>query len=67
MALLFVLGLPAVLFTSIGRAAAPARSASTGWSVRDLGRDLLRGLSVCAMTAPQHLSGGPAAQAAPGR
>lgn len=56
MALLLVFGLPAVLFTAIGRAAAPARSASFGETVRHAGGDLVRGLRVCAMTAPQHLT-----------
>lgn len=67
MAFLFVFGLPAVLFTAIGRAAAPARSTSAAGTVRHLGRDLLRGLRVCAMNAPQHLGGGSAAAAVPTR
>ncbi|GAA1771581.1 hypothetical protein [Kocuria aegyptia] len=58
MALLFLLGLPALLFTAIGRAAAPSRSASAGSVLRTAGSDLARGLRVCAMTAPQHLAGG---------
>lgn len=56
MAFLLVFGLPAVLFTAIGRATAPARSASTGETFRNLGTDLVRGLRVCAMTAPQYLT-----------
>lgn len=59
MALLLVFGLPAVLFTAIGRAAAPARSASLGETVRHAGRDFARGLRMCAMTAPQHLTSTP--------
>ncbi|MGQ1839007.1 hypothetical protein ACT4S2_11175 [Kocuria turfanensis] len=55
MALLLVFGLPAVLFTAIGRAAAPARSTSLGETLRHAGSDLARGLRVCAMTSPQHL------------
>jgi hypothetical protein len=58
MALLFVFGLPALLFTAIGRAAAPARSASAGSVLRNAGNDMARGLRVCAMTAPQHLAAG---------
>lgn len=59
MALLFVFGLPALLFTAIGRAAAPAgtRATSAGNAVRHAGSDLARGLRVCAMTSPQYLSG----------
>lgn len=52
---LLVFGLPAVLFTAIGRAAAPARSTSFGETLRHAGGDLARGLRVCAMTSPQHL------------
>lgn len=58
MALLFVFGLPALLFTAIGRAAAPARTASVGSALRNAGSDLARGLRVCAMTSPQFLTGG---------
>ncbi|MEX5293851.1 hypothetical protein QYM41_01025 [Kocuria sp. CPCC 205268] len=58
MALLFVFGLPALLFTAIGRAAAPARTASAGSVLRHAGSDLARGLRVCAMTSPQFLAGG---------
>jgi hypothetical protein len=50
-----VFGLPAVLFTVIGRAAAPARPTSVLGQLGRLGEDLARGLRVCAMTAPQHL------------
>ena len=67
MAFLFVFGLPAVLFTVIGRAAAPAHSTSVAGTVRHLGEDLLRGLRVCAMNAPQHLRGGSAAAAVSAR
>ena len=56
MALLLVFGLPALLFTAIGRAAAPATSA--GNAARRAGGDLARGLRVCAMTSPQYLTGG---------
>ena len=58
MALLLVFGLPALLFIAIGRAAAPARSASVGDALRNAGGDLARGLRVCAMTSPQHLAAG---------
>lgn len=58
MALLLVFGLPALLFTAIGRAAAPARATSAGSALRGAGSDLARGLRVCAMTAPQFLAGG---------
>ncbi|MFE7630546.1 hypothetical protein [Kocuria sp. NPDC057446] len=58
MALLLVLGLPALLFIAIGRAAAPARTTSMGGVVRQAGSDLARGLNVCAMTAPQYLTSG---------
>ncbi|MFI7484276.1 hypothetical protein ACH9EU_17900 [Kocuria sp. M1R5S2] len=54
-----IFGLPVVLFTAIGRAAAPARPASG--VLGRLGQDLARGLRVCAMTAPQHLTAGSAA------
>ena len=67
MALLFVFGLPAVLFTAIGRAAAPSRPASVAGSLQRLGHDLVRGLRVCATTAPQHLPGGAAAAAVSSR
>jgi hypothetical protein len=50
-----VFGLPVVLFTAIGRAAAPARTTSAAGVLGRLGQDLARGLRVCAMTAPQHL------------
>lgn len=59
MALLLVFGLPAVLFTAIGRAAAPTRSTSVGEMLRHAGGDLARGLRVCAMTSPQHLTSAP--------
>ncbi|MFI7495760.1 hypothetical protein ACH9D2_13735 [Kocuria sp. M4R2S49] len=60
MALLFVFGLPALLFTAIGRAAAPVgpRASSAGSTLRRTGSDLARGLRVCAMTSPQYLTGG---------
>lgn len=58
MALLLVFGLPALLFIAIGRAAAPARATSVGSALRAAGSDLARGLRVCAMTAPQYLTGG---------
>ena len=51
MALLLVFGLPALLFTAIGRAAAPSRATSVGGALRSAGSDLARGLRVCAMTA----------------
>ncbi|MEX5298091.1 hypothetical protein RCG67_04830 [Kocuria sp. CPCC 205292] len=57
MALLFVFGLPALLFTAIGRAAAPA-GIRAGGALRRAGSDLARGLRVCAMTSPQYLTGG---------
>ncbi|MFI7580024.1 hypothetical protein ACH9DO_03465 [Kocuria sp. M1N1S27] len=58
MTFLFVFGLPAVLFTAVGHAAAPARAASTGGAFRTLGADLVRGLRVCAMTSPQYVTAG---------
>jgi hypothetical protein len=58
MALLLVFGLPALLFTAIGRAAAPSRATSVGGALRSAGSDLARGLRVCAMTSPQFLAGG---------
>ncbi|GGG43456.1 hypothetical protein GCM10011374_02280 [Kocuria dechangensis] len=60
MAFLLVFGLPAVLFSLIGRAASPASSA--GPTPRRIGADLMRGLRVCAMTPPQFLGDARAAE-----
>lgn len=62
MAFLFVFGLPAVLFSLIGRAVAPAGPTTAGISPRRIGADLMRGLRVCAMTSPQFLEDARAAE-----
>lgn len=54
MAALFLIVVPAVFFTLVGRAASPA-SAAPG--LRGVGSDLARGLRVCAMNSPQFVRG----------
>ena len=52
MALLLVFGLPALLFTAIGRAAAPSRATSVGGALRSAGSDLARGWGRAGETWP---------------
>ena len=57
MAALFLIAVPTVFFTLVGRAASPARTTAEARGLRSAGTDFVRGLRVCAMNSPQFVPG----------